>query len=108
MLAKKQRLKLRDRVLQKQLFKSSETPFFRFYTLKTTSNQLAVVVPKKVATKSFQRHLLKRRIKDIIQQQFDENKPLGILVTVKKAATPLTYQELKKNIISQLNKSILK
>lgn len=56
----------------------------------------AVVVPKKVAKKSVDRHALKRRMREVIRPYLSKN--LTLITYAKPGAPALTYQELQKEL----------
>ena len=64
----------------------------------------AVVVPKKVARKSIDRHLLKRRIRAVMRRYLSRNRTL--IVYAKAGSSSLSFPELE-NELSALIEGIL-
>ena len=64
---------------------------------------LTIVVSKKVAKKAVQRNLLKRRIRAIVNTTA-QKKEKNLMIITKAGVEKLSFQELKQEIVSQLNK----
>jgi len=67
----------------------------------------AIIVPKKVEATSVGRHLIKRRISDVIEKNLSKISPIfkkTIVFLVKKQGKGAEYEEIKKGVEEILGK----
>jgi ribonuclease P protein component len=70
---------------------------------------IGIIVPKKVAKSSVERHLLKRRIREIIREASKLQKLSGatLIVTARKGASTLHINELKDELSGAIKAILL-
>lgn len=77
------------------------TPHFSIsYGSSAKAAGIGVIVPKKVARSSIERHLLKRRIREILRELLKDGEMAGtvIIVSARAGAASLSFQKLKEEL----------
>jgi ribonuclease P protein component len=83
------------------------TPHFSIsYKNGVSTGGSAVVVPKRVIKGAVQRHLLKRRVKAVLRPYSSPSRVL--VISAKKGADTLSFDELSRELSSQLEAILAK
>ena len=108
MLKKEQRL-TKDKEFD-QIFKQGYSSYDKILGIKATKNDLehsrfGILISTKVSKKSVERNLIKRRIREILQQVAPSFKvPVNLAVIVLPTAKDKSFQELENSIKFNLKK----
>ncbi|WP_297281285.1 ribonuclease P protein component [uncultured Anaerococcus sp.] len=106
------RLSLRKDTEFKRVYKKSDAFFNRDFTILIKNNGLGYPrfgfsISKKVG-KANERNLLKRRLRDIVRNNYKNLNGVDIVIIPKKHVTDFDYRALKKTLGHVLNKAFKK
>jgi len=108
MLPKNQRLtseKDFKRVYQKGSFFSANLFNVNYLPNRLPLSRLGVVVTKKVASKSVERNLLKRRCREVARKIYTEI-PSGfdVIIVIKEKAKGIKFEEIEKDLLTAISR----
>ena len=106
MISKNQRIsKNQISWLLKKSRKASDDFFsIKFQLNKKDFSRYSIVISKKVLRLATARNKLRRQCYEIVRQLNQPSKSIDLVIFLRPAATKLTYQELKKQLTTSINK----
>lgn len=95
-----------EKIMKEGVFLPAKNFYMRFLDRKDDQiSQFSFIVPSKVEKTSVGRHLIKRKMTNIIEQVLPSVKPgFSCLLYAKSSAPLLSYEEIKKEILNLLEK----
>lgn len=94
------------------LFKGKTSYYSSFYTVHFSKNKVehirvGISVSKKLAKSAVSRNLARRQIKNILTNNIDYQKPVDILLVVKKNFFDADFLSKKKQLLELVNKILV-